>query len=297
MKKNILIVLSGVLFFACDRVEDPVQKKDGAFDEELCAEQTFDPNTNTKRNVLIEDFTGHTCTGCPGAAYIVEQMEQTYGEQVIGIAMHAGFFAEPYPAGTIKFETDFRSEFGSALHNDFGPINSYPKGMINRSDTVLNNGSRLFGKDEFESAFLRFKDQAPAANLQIKHTYDDNDRTLCVSVETEALQQLSGEYNVVIAITEDSIVDWQKNGTAGSGSPNYSPGDVQNYVHNHVLRNNVNGMYGERIISGNLSATEKIVSNYTSTLDANWNDEHLNIVAYLMNWSTKEVIQVVKVHM
>jgi len=31
---------------------------------------TFEPNTNTDRNILIEDYTGHRCGACPGAAII-----------------------------------------------------------------------------------------------------------------------------------------------------------------------------------------------------------------------------------
>ena len=33
-----------------------------------------------------------------------------------------------------------------------------------------------------------------------------------IEVLVKALENVDGEYNIVIALTEDSIVDWQKNG-------------------------------------------------------------------------------------
>ena len=53
----------------------------------------------------------------------------------------------------------------------------------------------------------------------------------------KALKNVDGEYNIVIAITEDSIVDWQKNGSY----------DDSVYVHNHVLRAIINNTWGENL--------------------------------------------------
>lgn len=282
--------------FSCDYVDEPLEKIEGGFNDRACTTPIFPTNTNTKRNILIEDFTGHTCTGCPGAAYTLEQLEQTHGKQVIGIAMHAGFFSQPL-SGQNKFETDFRSTDGNDIHDDFGPISSYPKGMINRSDTVLNNNDFLFAKEQFGNAVNVYLNQAPAANLQMVTAFNDNDRTLCVFVETDVLTDLTGNHNLVIALTEDSITDWQKNGGGSSGNPNYPTGDVSNYRHNHVLRDNMNGTYGENIIASSYLASDtNIISKYTATVDASWNVDNLNVIAYLVNMTTKEIIQVTKEH-
>lgn len=296
--KHLLFLVLTVLLlglFSCDYVEFPLEEKSGVFDGDKCPEPTFPANTNTKRNILFEDFTGHTCVGCPGAAYELEQLEATYGDQIIGIAIHSGFFAQPQP-GAGKFETDFRSDDGNDIHDDFTP-SAYPQALINRSDTVINNGSYLFSKAQFNNAASRFINNAPLANLQLITTFDNSDRTLCVFNETEALSNLTGNFSLVIALTEDSIVDWQKNGGSGAGSPDYPyNSDVQNYIHNHVFRGNVNGTYGEEIISGSITSGEKIISKYTFELDPSWDETHVNVIAYLFDQSTKEVLQVIKVH-
>jgi hypothetical protein len=279
---------------SCDYVTEPLEEKTGGVDTDKCPEPIFTANTNTKRNVLIEDLTGHKCTGCPEAAYIIEQVKQAYPGQVVAIGLHVSdFFASPDPVGSGSFETDFRTSAGDDLFNDFTP-SSLPKGMINRSDTVLNNGGFLFPKSNFLNATARFINQTPLANLQIITSFDNSDRTLCVYIETEALANLTGDYNLVVAITEDSIVDWQKSdGTV----PTYPAGDISNYIHSHVLRANVNGTYGETIIPTSISNGDKLVNGYTTTLNGNWNESNINVIAYLIKNSTKEVLQVVENHL
>lgn len=295
-KNRYVLILSILLTLAsCDYIDEPLEKAGGGFDDTKCTVPTFPANTNNKRNVLIEDFTGHTCVGCPGAAYEIKQLEATYGDQIIGIAMHSGFFSQPQ-SGTGKFETDFRSEDGNDIHDDFTP-SAYPQALINRSDTVLNNGGYLFDKSKFLNATVRFINNTPLAKMQLITTFDNSDRTLCVFNETVLLSNLTGNFSLVIALTEDSIVDWQKNGGAGAGSPDYPyNSDVEFYVHDHVFRGNVNGTYGEQIITSNGSANDTLLNNYTITLNEDWNEEKVNVISYLYNNTTKQVIQATKVH-
>ncbi len=73
-KRNYIIYLGlvGILgLFSCDRIENPIPVQYGTLDWELFPGgdsadynwPTWTTNTNTERNVLIEDFTGHTCVG------------------------------------------------------------------------------------------------------------------------------------------------------------------------------------------------------------------------------------------
>ena len=84
--KNIFIFSSIIAFaiFSCDKVDNayPAQTYTGGLDPTLYPGNitdyvvpTFSPNTNTNRNVLIEDFTGHTCIFCPDAAAEAHNLE------------------------------------------------------------------------------------------------------------------------------------------------------------------------------------------------------------------------------
>ena len=80
----------------------------------------FDNPSNIIQKILIEDFTGHTCQNCPEAAEELHTIQSNYPSQVIGIAIHAGFFAEPENNDT-SFTTDFRTEKGNSIHDKFVP--------------------------------------------------------------------------------------------------------------------------------------------------------------------------------
>ena len=133
MKNLILIAITIITFTSCDKITEPYEEVTGGVDTNLCPEPTFPVNTNTKRNVLIEDFTGHTCTFCPVAAYIIDTMKQNRGSQIVAIGMHVENFAEPLSGS--KFTTDFRTTSGTDLKNDFAPGIGLPTLMANRIDT------------------------------------------------------------------------------------------------------------------------------------------------------------------
>jgi hypothetical protein len=61
------------------------------------------------------------------------------------------------------------------------------------------------------------------------------------------------------------------------------------YIHNHVLRKEANGMWGEEVTIA-LSDTEE--QTYEQEIDAAWNVAHLSIVAFVYN--QEGVVQVVK---
>src|ERR1700719_2334024 len=52
-------------------------------------------DSTTVKQVLIEDYTGHTCGNCPYAAYKLDTMITQNGKLIVPIAVHAGQFAYP----------------------------------------------------------------------------------------------------------------------------------------------------------------------------------------------------------
>jgi hypothetical protein len=91
------IILVGI---ACDKIDSPVIEKTSVEklietyypgkpdDYEL--NPTFTPNTNTNRNVLLEDYTGHRCNNCPAAATIAKNIEAANPNRVFIMSVHAG---------------------------------------------------------------------------------------------------------------------------------------------------------------------------------------------------------------
>ena len=158
--RYLLPLLFLIFLSSCDHIENPYPAVStdldttlypGLWSDYVSTEwPSFTQNQNINRNILIEDFTGHTCQNCPEAAKELEAIHDVYGDQIIGIAIHVvKSFARPYPESAApKFQYDFRTEWGNAWESLF-EITSLPKGMVNRIGYPDDN--HRLGKDEWLS--------------------------------------------------------------------------------------------------------------------------------------------------
>ena len=123
-----------------------------------------------------------------------------------------------------------------------------------------------------------------------------------VNITTEILNNLSGSYSLVVCLTENGIINWQK----------YITENIEDYEHNHVLRsvlideelsNNNNYESGQEIeksINYDLTSLEQLNIDHSNNNPegpgngnaGGWNAENMYIVAYIYDNNTKEIMQV-----
>jgi hypothetical protein len=227
---SILAILLSIVFLlhSCDIVDPPYKttNEGGGGEEGL-----------TK--VLIEDYTGHGCVNCPQAAVIAEELQELYGDQVVIMSVHAGWFATPNYGGNPLFSDDFTTEAGDAWDTYFGISTAgNPNGMVNR---VPTGGNYILGPGEWPAAVSDLVGQPAYATLDIKTEYNASNRVLNIETKTKFIKEVMGEFMLTICITEDSLVAAQAN-----NDPTIGPVPIDtNYVNNHVLRGAVNGTWGE----------------------------------------------------
>ncbi len=251
----------------------------------LATSNNCDCTYEGQRNVLVEDYTGHTCGNCPRAAEVLHDLELTYGSRIIPIAVHVGFFAETQGAPPAPYSTDFRTPVGNQWNSEFGnSAQGLPNGMINRRQ---EGGGYVQSYTAWTAQVANLLELEPDASLAIEVDYEASSRTANVEVDVTAFNDMnSGPYNIIVCLTEDSIVDWQKD-----YDPALADENLEHYVHMHALRTSFNGTWGDQVGSGNLTAGSVNTVNYSLVLDTDWVDHNCNIVAFIYQTSNKEVIQ------
>ncbi|MEX1189224.1 MAG: Omp28 family outer membrane lipoprotein [Bacteroidia bacterium] len=271
---SLYLALTIAAFSSCDKVEGP-------FGNTSSSNGGGDTTVQIIRKVLIEDFTGHTCGNCPRAAESLNQIENLYGNQVVAIAVHAGFFAEP--TGTF-FSTDYRTTIGNDLDVAFGnSAAGLPNGLINRKSY---DGQTILQHTDWASKTSEWINLPPEASIRTTPTFDEGSRQLSISVKTTFLQQIDESLNIVYYLTEDSIQSAQKDYDLDA---QYDP----NYYHRHVLRGSINGAWGQVLGDGvSYTSGEELTTNVSYSIPANWNSSKVAVVAILYKTSNNEVVQV-----
>lgn len=269
---KILSIIFALTFVveSCDIVDPPYQT---GFDCE-----------SGNQNVLIEDYTGHTCVNCPGAAITAHDIKQNCEDRVIIIAVHAGYFSEPKPSGDYTY--DFRTEAGNEWNNFFGIV-ANPNGLVNR---INEEGNYVLGPGLWAEEAFKLLDQNSPVNIEIHNHFDLEDPNMLITeITTDFIDNLDGNYKLIVCITEDHIIKPQKNNDAGIGT---TP-DILDYEHMHVLRTAVNGIWGQDFINGSVTAGESITKTYEQSFaGTDWVPENCNIVAFIYNVADKSVLQV-----
>ena len=286
MKKYITLLCIVFTITACDKVEGPYITD-------------ADSYVNPDKKIIIEDFTGHKCSNCPDAAREIETIHEIYGDQIISMGIHvSNSFARPNPIGN-SYDYDFRTNWGDDWYEEYG-ISSIglPKGMVNRIGVL--DESHILGKDEWASIVA--SELQKEVSFLISIEADTN--TIIVSSKLE--KNLSNNFNLVVCLTENHIINWQTDGSESNS----------NYEHNHVLRSviydnklsNQNGFETGEIIENsfdiNLTELEQYNIDY-STNEAvggngnagGWNTSNISVVAYIYNTNTKEIVQVEEAHL
>lgn len=319
MKIKTLFFLLGVIIIvaSCNKVEFPNKPTTALID---VSDTIFpDTNTNNERHVLVEEFTGQTCAPCPGGAKALRDLHTLYdglGKELILVAIHEGSQSAPHTAPDTSFLTEWRVASGGYFANTlFSPGNlpGTPSALINRVPYDLANPPWIYKSDWQSSADAEFA-KPNIINLDMVATFDTLINSGTIAVRTWFLTNLTSEYYLVVYLTQDSIVNWQKNGPSGIGDDAYPLNqDVSNYVHRHVFRgclSNDPGGSGILISSGSVSSGTKIIKAFNfnlASLAANeellpgprnaFDPKHFIFIAYVYDLATNEVLQVIEQHL
>ena len=301
------ILSIGILYFilcSCDHVENPYPPAvsidlDTTLYPGLWSDYQnnewpmFDENSNTERNVIIEDFTGHKCVFCPAAADLAHQLHMENPTRVFTAGIHAG------PDGIGDFQsvsppdypTDFTNpqgvEIGQYFGENDGGFPGNPRGTVNRFD----NGTIFQSPAQWTSMTNEIiSSNDLKVNLQSELNYYEVTKGAFLHVEADPLfEDVSENLAIMVYLLEDSLVGDQK---MADNSHNTS------YVHRDIHRGNLNNeTFGRPITSENL-VNDKYLINYSfavpDQLDGTYNPSNMHLLICVFNQTTWEIYQVIK---
>ncbi len=184
-----------------------------------------------QRKVLIEKFTGQSCSACPNGAEIVKATRAALEGRSIEVAHHEGFGADAFTINESKEYANFfysQPKFSPAIMIDRNVANSEnPESVVGR---VNDNETPLFT----EAVLSKALESIAPLNINIEHTYNEANRQLSVTVSGEAIQALPNA-RVNVWLTQSNIKAYQLKG-----------GD--DYSHDHAIRATLTGTWGQELV-------------------------------------------------
>lgn len=252
MRTSFSLLFAGVLLSSgCDFVDLPKGDQ---------AAPAPPPSGTVTRRVLLEDCTGHTCNNCPDAARIAQTLKGIYGDDLVLISVHMTetFAAPVLPLGDDYYDTDFRTPEGNQYEQTF-QIAALPTGLVSRKP--WNNNIRV-SRFSWASAVPALLGTPADMDVWVDSLhYDSNTHQVHAVVKVACLNAITGDHSLTVSLTEDHVIDWQTDAAA-------NPPDVQNYEHHDVLRGNLNGTWGEAVITGSAAAGDTLTKTFAYTLPA-----------------------------
>jgi hypothetical protein len=285
MKKNYVILLAiALLFGACDQLENPVTVAKNKYRDDLYGQApSFPIATEATRNVLFEEFTGHLCGFCPPSTYLALELDSSLGERMVTVAIHAGSLAA---TGGTLFQTDYTTPAGNLywaqLNGGFNPTA--------RIDRLGGLSSYEYLDPANPSAWQnivtnRMNVSSPVA-LQANCEYVESDNVFNIHMNSQFLENYTGNVNLVVLLVESHIVSAQEDYSQ-------TPSEIEDYEHEHVLRTNVTEPMGNLVVNSP-SVGYSATTSFTIPLQMNWVPLNMTVVGYLVDANTHEVLNAIE---
>lgn len=184
------------------------------------------------RILLIEKFSGQSCSKCPNGSVIIDNVRSQFPGQTVEVIHHEGFGADAFTIDCSKEYTCFynRPKFSPAFMLDRNEEYSHDKGYVVSNVADGTTSLAVFTADLVQKALSAV---APLS-IEISHTYNSATRHLAVTIKGETIGAMPNA-RVNVWLTQSNIEAWQLSG-----------GD--NYKHNHAIRANITETWGEPIV-------------------------------------------------
>jgi len=288
MKKLITIAFGGCVLLLSSCKENDMQLTYGSKSVDTTYVLPSVP-TAQNHNVLVEEFTGQSCSNCPQAHEILTALEAANSPgRVNVIGLYMTNFAQTTPLSGSKY--DYRDSSATQVANAiYGNVGGIPVAGIDREYDASLSSYQIY-RSLWSSLVNSHLTIADSINVDVKSTFNA-DSTATIVATVTYLYPMSTSQSLNIVITEDGMVDLQEDISS----------DDTAYLFTNVFRAFVTSVPGGDVILPAIATKEAgrlIQKTYTykprfrpasATADKNYvlNPNNCKVIAYV-SYSTSE---------
>lgn len=247
------------------------------------------PQVAEGRVILIEDMTGVNCPPCQGAIVLLEGVIEQNKGSVIVYGVHGKIQSEPIEDS----KYDFRYEDAANLERDFNPPGK-PAASFNRINIDGVAGKKVkIGFNTWQPYIDAELVKPQVAEVKINSVYNSETRVAEIEVAMIPLEDIDGEINVHVVITESHLIDPQKSQTQGV---------IKEFEHNHVFKKSLTGGIQGKGLTTDAKSGEIYRYNESYTLpdedNGEWIAENMEVIAFVTATDRDgEVQQAAQIHL
>ncbi|MCM1310906.1 MAG: Omp28-related outer membrane protein [Bacteroides sp.] len=217
------------------------------------------------RTVLVEEYTGTSCSNCPAGHRIIESLEKIFNTEENfeqGLGMITVSIHIPKWGYSVSLGGFITPEASSLL----------PKGMTAEEMTPpqaqINRNGKVVNRTDWTKAIADELSRAPEVTFPDRPTATASGSSITVSGVVQAPQNISAA-KLHVWLVEDNIVFLQNDGGV----------NIRDYVHNNVYRAHMTESYAGEDFPLTRNSPEKF--SFTYPINEKWNPANMRAVVFV----------------
>ncbi len=245
------------------------------------------PEAPTPLRVLVEEFTGVTCTNCPAGHRTIKNMIDAHPDRISAIGYQPFNIGQANPAPETR--NDNRTQKGTDVGKSFGGVPGLPSAAFNR---VPENGELLQPRPSWAAMLDKRLQESAPLNMTLTSDFDEDSRELKVVVRIAYTAEVATKHRLTVALTENNLIDAQEEALSATEIVTHP-----DYLHQHVFRDFLTAPTGESVLDALAVKQPGRVyeRRFSFKMDSKWNAANCTLTAFVHNedGSQKNVLQVV----
>jgi hypothetical protein len=205
-----ILSLSALVWSGCKENNAPIIYPSGVAEDSTYVLAAGSIPAAQPHNVLVEEFTGQSCSNCPSAHSLLASIAEGSGNEgrinIVSLYIVGGPQTYPPAGAQFNFTDPIATQISSSIYPG---VNTLPSAGIDR--TSFNSNTVLLST-EWSVDITTQKALANALNLSLTSSYNATTNKATITAIVTYVTPVTIPQNLSVIIVEDSMFDLQENG-------------------------------------------------------------------------------------